>query len=151
MQKGQKKCPSCESLVATGASSCNCGHAFKKKKATSPKISKSDILKRLVEEPQKEKRFFYQKEMKFLNDLVDKYSLEFMNVVNFHRQFESLTYLRSPKLKNTLDKKFRAFNYVVDKSRYPEYNLGEKSGEDRFVKKKRRTIKDFLEDNENGQ
>lgn len=85
--------------------------------------------------------------MKFLNDLVDKYSLEFMNVVNFHRQFESLTYLRSPKLKNTLDKKFRAFNYVVDKSRYPEYNLGEKSGEDRFVKKKRRTIKDFLEDN----
>jgi hypothetical protein len=99
-----------------------------------------------VEEPSKNKRIFYSREMKFLNDLVDKYSLEFMNVVNFHRQFESLTYLRSPKLKETLDKKFRAFNYVVDKSRYPEYNLGEKSGEDRFVEKKKKTIKNFLTD-----
>lgn len=146
MPRGKKLCPSCEQHVASGASSCECGHIFKKKKPLKPKISKRDILKRLVEEPQKNKRIFYSKEMKFLNDLVDAYSLEFMNVVNFHRQFESLTYLRSPKLKQTLDKKFRAFNYVVDKSRYPQYNLGEKTGEDRFVKKKKKTIKDFLEE-----
>jgi|11BtaG_2_1085332.scaffolds.fasta_scaffold00119_22 hypothetical protein len=146
MPRGKKRCPSCETHVASGASSCDCGHVFKKKKPAKPKIKKTDILKRLVEEPAKNKRIFYSREMKFLNDLVDKYSLEFMNVVNFHRQFESLTYLRSPKLKETLDKKFRAFNYVVDKSRYPEYNLGEKSGEDRFVEKKKKTIKNFLTD-----
>jgi len=147
MPRGKKTCPSCESLIAAGVSLCICGHVFKKKKVAKPKISKRDILKRLVEEPVKNKRLFYQKEMKFLNDLIEKYSLEFMNVVNFHRQFESLTYLRSPKLKDTLDKKFRAFNYVVDESKYPQYNLGEKSGEDRFVEKKRVTLKDFLEDN----
>ena len=146
MPRGKKLCPSCEQHIASGASSCKCGHVFKKKKPLKAKISKRDILKRLVEEPEKGKRVFYSKEMKFLNDLVERYSLEFMNVVNFHRQFESLTYLRSPKLKQTLDKKFRAFNYVVDKSRYPQYNLGEKSGEDRFIKKKKRTIKDFLEE-----
>lgn len=146
MPRGKKLCPSCETHVASGVSSCGCGHTFKKKATLKPKISKRSILKRLVEEPRNNKRIFYSKEMKFLNDLVDRYSLEFMNVVNFHRQFESLTYLRSPKLKQTLDKKFRAFNYVVDKSRYPQYNLGEKSGEDRLVERKKRTIKDFLEE-----
>lgn len=146
MPRGKKKCPSCEMYVASGVSSCDCGHVFKKKKPAKPKIKKTDILKRLVEEPQKNKRVFFSREMKLLNDLVDKYSLEFMNVVNFHRQFDSLAYLVSPKLKETLDKKFRAFNYVVDKSKYPEYNLGEKSGEDRFIEKKNRTIKDFLTD-----
>lgn len=84
--------------------------------------------------------------MKHLNELVDRYSLEFMNVVNFYRQFDSLSYLVSPKLKETLDKKFRAFNYVVDETRYPEYNIRAKSGKDRVVEKKRKTLKDFLDE-----
>ncbi len=86
------------------------------------------------------------REMKFLNILCERYSLEFMNVVNFYKQFDSLAYLVSPKLKDTLDKKFRAFNYVIDKSRYPEYTLGEKSGQDVNVVPKKKTLKDFLDE-----
>lgn len=161
MPRGKKQCPSCEDLVATRASCCSCGHIFTKKKdakpkttkpkttkpkTAKPKISKIDILERLVEEPKNNKNFFYAREMKMLNDLVDLYSLEFMNVVNLGRRFESLAYFKHSKVKEKLDRRFREFNYVTDKSRYPEYNLGEKSGEDRFVKRKKKTLKDFLEE-----
>lgn len=147
MPRGQKQCPSCDTFVATRVSLCECGHVFeKKKKAKKPTISKQKILERLVIAPKDGKRIFYKREMKYLNDLVDRYSLEFMNVVNFYKQFDSLSYLISPKLKETLDKKFRAFNYVVDKSRYPEYNVSAKSGEDRVIAKKRVSLKDFLDE-----
>jgi len=156
MPRGKKQCPSCEDFVATRASCCGCGHIFTKKKVgeskkakpktAKPKISKIDILKRLVEDPKNNKRFFYAREMKMLNDLVDLYSLEFMNVVNLGKRFESLAYFKHSKVKEKLDRRFREFNYVTDKSRYPEYNLGEKSGEDRFIKRKKRTVKDFLEE-----
>ena len=107
------------------------------------KINKKEILFRLVDVPPTGRRNFYAREMKFLNDLCDRYSLEFMNVVSFNKKFDSLTYLVSPKLKKTLDQKFRAFNFLLDKSRYPEYDIGEKTGEDSVVKKKK-TLKDFL-------
>jgi len=110
------------------------------------KISKRNILIRLVDVPDQGKRPFYAREMKFLNTLCDRYSLEFMNIVNFQKKFYSLAYLVSPKLKETLDRKFRAFNYVVDKSRYPEYILGGKSGEDFVPVKKKKTLKDFLDE-----
>lgn len=147
MPRGQKQCPSCDTFVATRVSLCECGHTFKKKKkAEKPTINKQKILERLVIAPKDSKRVFYKREMKHLNELVDRYSLEFMNVVNFYRQFDSLSYLVSPKLKETLDKKFRAFNYVVDETRYPEYNIRAKSGKDRVVEKKRKTLKDFLDE-----
>ena len=66
--------------------------------------------------------------------------------INLGRRFESLAYFKHSKVKEKLDRRFREFNYVTDKSRYPEYNLGEKSGEDRFVKRKKKTVKDFLEE-----
>lgn len=87
---------------------------------------------------------FYMREMKMLNDLCERYSLEFMNIVTFFKKLDSLAYLVSPKLKSTLDQKFRAFNYVVDKSKYPEYVLGDKIGEDKPIEIKTKTIKDFL-------
>jgi len=110
------------------------------------KISKRNILIRLVDVPDQGKRPFYAREMKFLNTLCDRYSLEFMNIVNFQKKFYSLAYLVSPKLKETLDRKFRAFNYVVDNSRYPDYDLGEKSGKDISFTPKRKTLKDFLDE-----
>ena len=102
------------------------------------------MLARLVEIPEKNKRFFYAREMKMLNDLCDRYSEGFMMIVSFDKKFDSLAYLVSPKLKDLLDQKFRAFNYVVDKSKYPEYNLGEKTGKDIITKKNKKTTKDFL-------
>lgn len=107
-------------------------------------INKKHILARLTLVPQKDKRMFYMREMKFLNDLCERYSVEFMNIVSFPQQFDSLAYLVCDKLKNTMDTKFRAFNYVVDETKYETYNLGEKVGEDVEIVSPPKTIKDFL-------
>jgi hypothetical protein len=146
MAVGEKQCPDCGAVVGSRAKKCKCGYFFKAKKKPKVKISKIDILERLVIDPESGKRVFYKAQMKHLNLLCERYSLEFMNVVNFYKKFDSLTYLVSPKLKKALDKKFRAFNYVVDKSRYPEYIFGEKSGEDFTPVKKKKTLKDFLDE-----
>lgn len=84
------------------------------------------------------------REMKFLNILCERYSLEFMNIVTFDKKFDSLAYLVSEKLKDTLDRKYRAFNFKVDFSKYVTYNIGDKVGEDRELQSKLKTIKDFL-------
>lgn len=145
MPRGKKECPSCQASLGLRVSACDCGHVFpKKKKEEKSKINKKEILKRLVSEPPSNKRMFYMREMKMLNDLCERYSLEFMNIVTFFKKLDSLAYLVSPKLKSTLDQKFRAFNYVVDKSKYPEYVLGDKIGEDKPIEIKTKTIKDFL-------
>jgi len=172
MAKGFKTCPACSNDVGGRALLCkNCGHLFEAKKTVKkakpkkvkkakekPKkvqethgIKKIDILERLILDPPstmpvREKSNHYRMETKFLNDLIDRYSIEFMNVVRFNEKFDSFKVLLSPKFIESLDRRFRCFNYVVDKSRYPEYNLGEKSGEDRVVEKKRKTLKDFLDE-----
>ena len=79
-----------------------------------------------------------------LNDLCDSYSQDFMSIVTFDKKFDSLAYLVSEKLKETLDKKFRAFNFKVDFSKYPKYNIGRKTGKDIEIKKRKKTAKDFL-------
>jgi len=79
-----------------------------------------------------------------MNSLSNRYSLEFLSVLDFGRKFDSLAYLLSYKLKDTLDQKWRAFNYKFDKSKYVEYNIGEKFGEDKTIKKKNKTTRDFL-------
>ena len=107
-------------------------------------LNKREIIFRLIEVPDKGRRPFFAREMKMLNDLCDRYSQEFMSIVTFENKFDSLAYLVSDKLKATLDKKFRAFNFRVDFSKYPSYNIGDKVGEDREIKHKTKTIKDFL-------
>ena len=145
MPRGKKQCPSCEALLGVRTSTCDCGYVFpEKKKDDKPKINKKEILKRLVSEPSSNKRMFYMREMKMLNDLCERYSLEFMNIMTFFKKLDSLSYLVSPKLKDTLDQKFRAFNYSLDKNKYPEYPLGEKIGDDKPIEVKNKTIKDFL-------
>ena len=108
------------------------------------KINKKHILAKLTLIPIKDKRLFYMREMKFLNILCERYSLEFMNVLTFDKKLDSLAYLVSDKLKETLDQKFRAFNFKIDYSRYEEYHIGDKVGDDAAVEKKLITIKQFL-------
>lgn len=153
MPRGKRRCPSCNTFVGVRTLSCECGFNFgeptKRKKQRSkvpakPKINKRKIIQRLLEEPTTSKRMFYAREMKLLNDLCNRYSLEFMDVVKFSKKFYSLSYLVSPKLRETMDKKWRAFNYKLDKSKYEEYNIGEKTGEDINIKKEIKTTRDFL-------
>ncbi len=106
--------------------------------------NKREIIFRLLEVPDKGRRPFFAREMKMLNDLCDRYSLEFMTIVYFGKKFDSLAYLVSEKLRDALDQKFRAFNFRVDLSKYQTYDVGEKVGEDAMVSPKRKTIRDFL-------
>ena len=116
------------------------------KKQVKQKINKKEILSRLTLVPIKDKRLFYMREMKFLNDLCERYSLEFMNIVSFDKKFDSLAYLVCSKLKMTLDLKFRAFNYKIDTSKYVSYTIADKLGEDAEVIHKPKTTKQFLND-----
>ena len=106
--------------------------------------NKREIIFRLVEVPDKGRRPFFAREMKMLNDLCERYSLEFMAIVDFGKKFDSLAYLVSKKLRRCLDEKFRAFNFKVDLSKYQTYDIGEKVGEDAAVNKKHKTVRDFL-------
>ena len=153
MPRGKKRCPECNVFLGVRSLHCECGFKFeeptKRKKQRSkipakPKINKRKIILRLLNEPKLSKRMFYAREMKLLNDLCNRYSLEFMDVVTFWKKLDSLAYLLSSKLKDTMDKKWRAFNYKVDKTKYKEYNIGEKVGEDKEIKKETKTTKDFL-------
>ena len=108
--------------------------------------NKREILFRLLEVPDKGRRPFFAREMKMLNDLCERYSLEFMDVVSFGKKFDSLAYLVSEKLRDALDEKFRAFNFRVDLSKYHSYDIGAKTGEDGIINKKNKTIRDFLND-----
>ena len=108
--------------------------------------NKREIIFRLLEVPDKGRRPFFAREMKMLNDLCERYSLEFMAIVDFGKKFDSLAYLVSEKLRDTLDQKFRAFNFRVDLSKYEVYHIGEKAGEDKSFPVKRKTVKDFLDE-----
>ena len=92
--------------------------------------SKKEILARLVEIPKNGKRAFWAREMMFLNKLEKRYSLEFLQIVTFPKKYDSLAYLVSDALKDTMDRKWKNFNFKVDFSKYDTYDLGEKSGKD---------------------
>ena len=49
--------------------------------------------------------------MKLLKDLEARYSLEFLEIVTFPMKYDSLAYLVSSALKDTMDKKWRNFNF----------------------------------------
>ena len=114
------------------------------KKKAKKKINKKEILSRLTLVPTKDKRLFYMREMKILNDLCARYSEEFMNIVSFDKKFDSLAYISCDKLKMTMDLKFRAFNFKVDESKYVLYSIGDKEGKDVIIEKSPKTTKQFL-------
>ncbi len=113
-------------------------------------LNKKQIIERLIHEDiltsRKTPRTFFSKQMKMLNTLCERYSQEFMSVVSFYNKFDSLEVLISPASKKMLDKKFKAFNFKVDLSKYPQYNIGRKSGKDANIIKTKKTIRDFLDE-----
>jgi|TARA_R110000824_G_scaffold14431_3_gene61415 hypothetical protein len=115
--------------------------------AAKKKINKKQILVRLVDLPRAGRRMFYMREMKILNTLCERYSLEFMNVMTFKRKVDSMAYFACEALRPTMDQKFRAFNFKVDKSDYPTYNIHNKRfGRDVNPDTTKLTIKNFLDE-----
>ena len=110
--------------------------ASDKVKKITPHKRKLNILSRLLDVPEKQKRFFYAREMKFIKILEERYSLEFLEIITFPKKYDSLAILVSKELKTAMNRKWNNFNFKIDNSKYQEYNIGEKSGQD-FIPQKR--------------
>jgi len=109
------------------------------------KINKKQLLKKFVEFPKTGIRLFFAKEMNLLNLLIERYSIEFVQVLSLNKKYDSLAVVLCESFKPEIDKKFRSFNYRIDHSKYEQYNISStKSGEDILLKNKPKTIRDFL-------
>ncbi len=105
--------------------------------------AKKEILHRILNIPKTQKRHFWSREIKILNDLFKIYPIEeFWSLVSFEKKYDSMTFLISDYGKKLLKKKFLEFSYVVPKTKTIE--LGDKTGDDFIIENKPKTIKDFL-------
>ena len=83
--------------------------------------NRKEILARLIEIPDKGKRVFWSREMMFLKKLEQRYSLEFLQIVTFPKKYDSLAYLVSDALKETMDRKWK--NIWVGINLYFDYKM----------------------------
>lgn len=108
------------------------------------KLNKRNLIKKLVIEPSKQKRVFWAREMKLLNDLIEIFpKQDFWEKVNFEK-VQSLAILRSEYGLAKLKKLYIEFNYVIPEK--IEIPLGEKRGKDKIISKKSKTIRQFIDE-----
>lgn len=104
---------------------------------------KKEIISRLVNIPEKNKRFFWAREIKFLNDLYEGFpNVDFWILLNFNKKYDSLVFLKGQYGAIELKKRYLEFSYKPSVSE--KIILGEKSGKNYNKPKKIKTIKDFL-------
>jgi len=114
-------------------------------KKLTPHKRKLLIIESVVEVPKLQKRFFRAAQMKMLKNLEERYSLDFLEIVTFPKKYDSLAYLVSEALKETMDKKWRNFNFKVDFSKYTIYDISDKCGKDyESIYNKPKNTKDLL-------
>ena len=108
------------------------------------KLNKRNLIKKLVIEPNKQKRTFWAREMKLLNDLMQIFPKQnFWEKMNFEK-VSSLAILRSEYGLAKLNKLYMEFNYIIPKK--IEIALGKKAGEDKIISKKTKTIRQFIDE-----
>jgi len=108
------------------------------------KLNKRDLIKKLVVEPDKQKRMFWAREMKLLNDLLEMFpNQDFWKRMTIDK-VPSLAMLRSDYGLEKIRKKYREFNYKIPEK--IEIPLGEKTGEDKILSKKPKTIRQFIDE-----
>jgi hypothetical protein len=111
----------------------------------SKKLNKRDLLKKLILFPKNGVRAFFSKEMKLLNDLIDRYSEEFIAALSLDKKYDSVAILLCESFKKDLDKRFSNFNYKIDETKYDKITLSkDKVGEDVQTSKKIKTLRGFL-------
>lgn len=108
------------------------------------KINKRDLIKKIVIEPKTQKRIFWAREMKLLNDLMSIFdNLDFWSKIRVSK-VPSLAILKSENGIKILKKKYREFMYKIpDKV---EIKLGKKQGEDKKILKAPQTIRQFIDE-----
>jgi hypothetical protein len=108
------------------------------------KLNKRELIKKIVEEPDKQKRMFWAREMKLLNDLMDMFpDQDFWRRMTIDK-VPSLAMLRSGYGLDILKKKYRNFSYKIPPK--VEIPIGEKSGQDKIISKKPKTIRQFIDE-----
>ena len=108
------------------------------------KLNKRNIIKKIVTEPSTQKRMFWAREMKMLNDLMSMFKSEdFWQKVSLDK-VPSLAVLRSGHGLSILSKKYKEFNYKIPAK--VEIPLGKKTGKDKIISKKPKTIRQFIDE-----
>ena len=108
-------------------------------------INKRLLLKKFVEFPKNGVRHFFSREMMFLNKLIERYSIEFLQVLSLDKKYDSLAVISSDSFEKELDSRFRNFNFKINESLYDKVEVfPDKFGEDLSFKQKPKTIKEFL-------
>ena len=107
---------------------------------------KKKIIERLVNVPDKDKRIFWAKEIKFLNLLIEKYpdSEDFWKKLSFPDKFDSLLLLRSGYYSDQLRLKYKKFNYTIPQKNHISLSR-EKTGKNLKLPQKTKTLRKFLE------
>lgn len=107
------------------------------------KLNKKQIVLRLITPPKSIKGAFWTKEYGILKRLMQKYPNEdFWQKIHFENDWDSLVILQSDYGKSLLDKKYKEFNYKIPE--YDKIELTNKSGCDRVITRKPKTIRGFL-------
>jgi len=105
--------------------------------------NKKDILSNIVDIPKTQKRAFWAREFKILNDLMSIFPNEkFWNVINFKEKKDSLIFYKSEHGLKILKALYNEYNYQPKTT--PKIKLGEKFGEDKIIPSNNKTIKNFL-------
>ena len=108
------------------------------------KPTKHDLIKRLVVIPKKQTKAFWSKEMKLLNSLLEMFpNRDFWERVSISL-VPSLAVLKTEQSLAFLEKKYREFNYKIPPK--IDIPLGEKSGGDKIISKKPKTIRQFIDE-----
>lgn len=109
-----------------------------------PKFNKRNVIKRLVQEPSTQKRMFWAREMKLLNSLMEIFpNQDFWQKVQVQK-VPSLAVLKAANGITLLRKKYNEFNYVIPPRQ--DIILGEKTGEDKILSKKPKSIRQFIDE-----
>tara|TARA_B100000242_G_C42884814_1_gene410563 strand:- start:240 stop:599 length:360 start_codon:yes stop_codon:yes gene_type:complete len=107
-------------------------------------LNKREIIKKFVSAPKKSTRAFWSKEMKMLNDLLEIFpNRTFWTKANMPK-IDSLVMLKSGYGLKILKKKYKEFHYKVPQK--TTIAIGEKTGEDKILSKKPKTIREFIDE-----
>jgi len=107
----------------------------KSTKPKPPKINKLKLIERLVEKPSQNIRLWTIKECSILKKLEELFPIIFLDQLKYSKKWQSLALLFCDDLMNDLRRRYRAFCYEPPEQK--EILLGEKSGEDLLVEKKK--------------
>lgn len=104
------------------------------------KLNKKQIVLNLITPPKTIKGPFWSREYKILNSLMEEFpSEDFWQKVNFNQGWDSMVIFQSEYGKSLLEKKYKEFHYIIPK--IEQIKLSKKSGEDKIVSIKPKTIR----------